>query len=215
LAPIPPLLPTKQIKAGGDTSYAVGLIVAASLFSVAWIPLAVRILQGVFHMPLEASSEQLASIVFLNILTPLACGALIRRFAPAFAQRIKPTLVRAGNLLLLAVVVAILYRMWRPMFSEIGGGTLAALLVFIIVGLVSGHVLGGPDPDHRTVLALASASRHPGISMALAHLNFPNEKSVVAVVALYLVVSTLVALPYVAWRRRIRATSTFSSGEHS
>ncbi len=118
----------------------------------------------------EESSEKLASVIFLKILIPLASGALIRRFA----QRIQPILARLGNLLLFAIALSILYHLWRPMLSEIGGGTLVSLLAFFIVGLVSGHLLGGPNPDDHTVLALASASQHLGTSMALARLNFPN-----------------------------------------
>ena len=57
------------------------------------------------------------------------------------------------------------------------------------------------------MLALATASRHPGIALYLASHNFPQEKAVLAAVLLYLLVSTLLALPYVAWRRRGGAAS--------
>lgn len=215
LAAIPPLLPKKLIKAGADASYAVGLVVAASLFSIIWIPVAVALLQDVFDMPLTVSSRQIASIVFLNILTPLVAGAIVRRFAPLFAQRIEPVLAKAGSLLLLTVLLPIVYRMWQPMFAQINLGTVAALVAFIVVGLVSGHLLGGRNPDDRTVLAMASASRHPGISMALAHLNFPNEKSVIGVVVLYLLLSALIAIPYVTWRKRIGARTATSPVERA
>jgi BASS family bile acid:Na+ symporter len=214
LAAIPPLLPKKLIKAGGDASYGVGLVVVASLFSVVWTPLAVAMLQDVFHMPLTVSSRQIASIVFLNILTPLVSGALVRYFAPTLARRIEPALARIGGLLLLAVLLPIVYRMWQPMFAQIGGGTVASLVGFIVGGLVSGQLLGGPEPDDRTVLAMASSSRHPGISMALAHLNFPNDRAVIGVVVLYLLLSAILALPYVAWRKRVSTKPTPTAERH-
>lgn len=214
LASVPPLLPKKLVRADANTSYAVGLVVMASLFSVIWIPVAVHILQHVFDVPLSASTKQLASIALLNILAPLVGAALVRRAFPTLANRIERPLARAGSLLLLAVLLPLLYRLWHPMFEQIGGGTLIALATFIVVGLVSGHLLGGPSADDRTVLATASASRHPGISMALAHLNFPNEKSVVAVVLLYLVLSAILTLPYIAWRKRVEASLAIPSIKH-
>lgn len=37
------------------------------------------------------------------------------------------------------------------------------------------HWLGRPDPDDRTALAIASSMRHPGVALAIARLNFPEE----------------------------------------
>lgn len=211
LSPIPPLLPKKQAKAGGDASYAVGLLVAASLFAVLWIPLALSALAGLYHLPLHSSTGHLANIVFQRILLPLTAGAVIARFAPTFAGWIQPAFARTGSLLLLAAVLPILFKTWHPALLQVGGGTLLALAAFVLVGLVSGHLLGGPDPDDRTVLAFASAARHPGITMSLAAINFPQEKSIVAVVLLYLIVSAVLTIPYIAWRKRVGAAQLKSA----
>jgi hypothetical protein len=61
--------------------------------------------------------------------------------------------------------------------------------------MILGRQLGGPDPDHRTVLAMATSSRHPGIAMAIAQISFPNEKALAAVVLLFLLVNALVSIP--------------------
>ncbi|KQW71755.1 hypothetical protein ASE17_02400 [Phenylobacterium sp. Root77] len=210
LAPIPPLLPGKQAKAGGDASYSIGLLVAASIFALVWIPLAMHFLSSSYHMPLQAGISHLAGVVGTMILAPLAAGAVLARLAPRFAAWIQPAFARVGSLLLLTAAVPILFQTWRPVIAQIGGGTLAALAVFIVIGLVVGQLLGGPDPDDRTVLALASSSRHPGIAMSLAALNFPGEKAVVAVVLLYLILSALLGLPYMMWRKRSGGTVALS-----
>lgn len=69
-------------------------------------------------------------------------------------------------------------------------------------GLLAGHWLGGPDPDDRTALAIASSTRHPGVALAIAQLNFPEETRMPAVLSLFLLVNALETLPYGAWRRR-------------
>ena len=38
LSPVPPFLPPKNIKAGGESSYAIGLLVATSLVSIVYVP---------------------------------------------------------------------------------------------------------------------------------------------------------------------------------
>jgi BASS family bile acid:Na+ symporter len=63
-------------------------------------------------------------------------------------------------------------------------------------------MLGGPEAEHATVLALSTASRHPAIALAVAKINFPNEPYLGATILLYLLVLTALTLPYVARRRR-------------
>jgi len=53
-------------------------------------------------------------------------------------------------------------------------------------------------PSDRTVLALATTTRHPGTS-----LNFPGEKGALAVILYHLVIGSLVAIPYIRWRRSL------------
>ncbi len=47
-----------------------------------------------------------------------------------------------------------------------------AIAVFVVVGLVAGHLLEEPDADGRTTLAIATASRHPPIALSIAAANF-------------------------------------------
>ncbi|HWE18235.1 MAG TPA: hypothetical protein VG758_13805 [Hyphomicrobiaceae bacterium] len=49
------------------------------------------------------------------------------------------------------------------------------------------------------MLAPACGSRHPGIALAIAHANFPDDKYVLPAVLLYLVIAALVAAPYLQW----------------
>ncbi len=81
--------------------------------------------------------------------------------------------------------------------------TLLAIAAFVIVGLAAGHLLGGPEAEHATVLALSTASRHPAIALAVAKINFPNEPYLGATILLYLLVLTLITVPYVSRQRRV------------
>src|SRR5262245_38334249 len=48
VSPVPPILPKKELKAGGRASYAVGLLVAEALLAIVFVPLAVESLGWVF-----------------------------------------------------------------------------------------------------------------------------------------------------------------------
>jgi BASS family bile acid:Na+ symporter len=89
--------------------------------------------------------------------------------------------------------------------SLVGDGTLLATAAVVVAGLLAGHWLGGPDPDDRTALAIASSMRHPGVALTIARLNFPEEPLVPAAVLLFLLMNVVVTLPYGLWRRRVHA----------
>lgn len=205
LSPIPPFLPLKQIKAGGETAYAIGLMVACSLFALVWIPLADRLLEAVLDVDVLLPFGKVATALVTVILAPLAAGAVIRRFVPDLAIRFQPLVLKIGLGLLVVACLPIIVKLWGPTMALVGDGAVIAFLIFILAGLAAGFALGGPEPEHRTDLALATATRHPGIAIALASVNLAGDKTVAPAVLLYLLVATIAGIPFVAWRKRTGA----------
>jgi len=107
-----------------------------------------------------------------------------------------------STILLAAGVLPLLVHSAPAFRTLVGDGTLLVIVTFTVGALIMGHWLGGPERDNRTVLALSTASRHPGIAIAIATANFPDEKLVMPAVLLFVLVSALVALPYVKLSRR-------------
>jgi BASS family bile acid:Na+ symporter len=207
VSPIPPLLPKKTRKAGGEASYAIGLVVAAALLAIVIVPVAVELLGRAFGKPTHMSPGAVALIVLSTVLAPLGVGMAVRRLAAACAARLARPVSLVATVLLLASALPIGFTAWPALVSLTGNGTIVALAGFVVVGLAVGHLLGGPDPEDRAVLALSTASRHPGVALAIAHASFPGQKLVLAAVLLYLLVSAIVAMPYLAWSRRWHAGS--------
>jgi BASS family bile acid:Na+ symporter len=130
---------------------------------------------------------------------------VVRRVTPRIAERMAQPISLVATVLLVASILPILFTAWPAMVSLVGNGTIVALGAFTLAGLIAGHLLGGSDPDDCTVLALATASRHPGVALAIASANFPGQKLVAAALLLYLIVSAIVSIPYLIWRRRQQA----------
>lgn len=205
VSPIPPILPKKQLKAGGEESYTIGLLVAMSLLAIVFVPLALELLQRAFKSPAQIAPAAVAQLVLSTVLVPLALGIAVRYLLPAFAERSAKPVSMVASVLLLVGSLPILFAAQPAIASLIGSGTLVAIVVFTLIGLAVGHWLGGPEPNDRTVLALATTSRHPGVAVAIAHTNFPEQKLALAAILLYLLVSALVTMPYLKSRKRADA----------
>ena len=202
LSPVPPVLPKKQMKAAGASAYAFGLLVTAGLFAIVFIPFALNLIERLREMNAHLSAGQVAQIVLITVLAPLGTGLIVRRIAPTVAQRIVRPLSIAATVLLFAGIAPILFTKWPDMVAVIGNGTLLAIAAFIVVGLIVGHLLGGPDPADRTVLALSTAARHPGVALAIAAAAFPQQKLVLPTILLYLIAGAILTIPYSKWRQR-------------
>jgi len=205
ISPVPPFLPNQQLGAGGSSRYVFGLLVGTALSSIALVPIAIELIDRAFGASIEIPPAKVATIVFVTVLIPLLLGVVVRHFVPTIAARIERPIALVGNVLLVAAALPMLVIVTPMLWPLVGNGVLAALVAFTLVGIAVGHMLGGPDPRKRAVLALATGSRHPGIALAIASINFPAQKDVMAVVIYHLVIGALVALPYVIWRKRVRA----------
>ena len=127
---------------------------------------------------------------------------MFRKVAPTIAERIADPLARIAGIVLLIGVLCILAFSLPAAWALVGDGTVIALIAFVIVGLTVGHFFGGSGSGERVTLALSTASRHPALALAIAGVNVPEERRVIDAVLLYLVVSALITVPYVAWQRK-------------
>jgi BASS family bile acid:Na+ symporter len=201
VSPVPPVLPRKALAAGGSRSYVLRLFVAAGIASILFIPLEVELTEMILHWPDRISLASIVRIVTISIIAPLGVGLVLRLLSPGFAERLSGPLSRFSTLLLIVSFLPILVTHGSAAISLIGNGTLLATAVFVTIGLVSGNLLGGPNASDRAVLSLSTASRHPGIAMAIAATNFPNEKLLIPAILLYLVVNALLSWAFLRWFR--------------
>jgi BASS family bile acid:Na+ symporter len=199
VSPVPPIISGKALKAGGEASYTTGVLVAGPLLAIVFLPLAVIVCHWIFGLPLPI--KEVIRQVATSVLLPLAAGMAARQLVPALARLAKP-LAMLATLLLVVSFVPVLLGKWQVIEPLIGGGLVLAFAAFAVAGLAAGHLIGGPRPDERAVLAIASANRHPALAIAIAHASFPNHRLAAPAVLLYLIVAGIVSLPYSRWSAR-------------
>jgi bile acid:Na+ symporter, BASS family len=106
-----------------------------------------------------------------------------------------------AKVLLPLAVLAVLAGTWRAVWDARGEGSVVAMVAFVVAGLLAGHLLGRRDREHSVVLALSTACRHPAIALSIASASFPDEHFG-GTILLYLIVSAVVGMPYLARQRR-------------
>jgi BASS family bile acid:Na+ symporter len=205
ISPIPPFLPSKRLNLT-SRGYIYGIVVAAAVCSVVLVPASASLLSTYFqtqHVPLV----KVLLVVALTVLAPLSIGLFIQRIQPTRAPNLATILSKVGTGVLLVACIPVLLMEWPTFRSLYGDGTVVAAIVLSILGLLVGHLVGGPDPQNRTVLALATASRHPGVALVAGiSASAQTPRLVTAAVLLAFVMSMIVSVPYAAWRRRMHPT---------
>jgi bile acid:Na+ symporter, BASS family len=202
ISPVPPLLPRRITKSAGPSPYGLGLMVTAASLSIVFIPLATFLIGKYFNRPFAIGPGAVAKMIFPSVLIPLAAGMVLHRFLPAFSQRIAhPLALVATGLLVLGALFVLVFAL-PAIWLLVGNGTILAFAAFIVVGLVTGHLLGGLEPDERVPLALCTACRHPALAIAIARANIPSEHHVLSAVLLYVLLNGVLTLPYVQWQRK-------------
>lgn len=201
ISPVPPILYKRQLGGGGRREYVVGLLVAMGLLSIVLVPISVEILNLVFSASVTVSPLVVARIILTSILAPLAVGLLIRQWFPVAEKAASHILALAGLLLVVGAGV-LLWAMWPIIRGFLGNGVALIFALVALIGLVVGHVLGGPLAGDRTTLAMATAARHPAVALTIASATGASHKSMLAAILLYVVISALVSIPYQKWRAR-------------
>jgi len=202
VAPIPPILPGTQVKAGGRSSYVVGLLAIAALVSIVSVPVTAAFIGRIFGEDVRTDPAAIAWVVATSLLGPIVAGIVVERFAPALAARIARPVSLFATVLLVVCFLPVLLKIWPAIVASFGNFTLLTIGVFVAIGLAVGHLLGGPAREDRSVLALATASRHPGVALAVAH-DTSSLLPVLAVVLVCLVVGALFGAVYTKWIARV------------
>lgn len=209
VSPMAPFAPGKMFKSGSDSAYVVGMYFALVLVAVVIVPLTTMLLSAIVARDVSISAREVAWLVVTSVLLPLLAGVTAATIWPKVSQRIVRMVTIVAYIGLLPFVVLFLAKSGGAIIALIGDGSLFIIVITILVGLVAGHLLGGPQPQHRIALAEAAVTRHPGIAGLIVRKHFDNPKIMLAVI-LFLLVGLLVSGFYQSWalKRVANATGT-------
>ena len=179
-----PFLPKLAQAAKGNTAFSVGLMVLLMVVTIVYLPIVLPLLLG----DVDVNPWEIARSLIIMMLIPLAIGLFIRARYEEAAANIQPTFGMASNIALLALVVLGLVLNFSSMIALVGSLGILAGIVFIVIALVIGYLLGGSDSGIRSVMGLGTAQRNISAALVVAAQNFDSS------VVTYLMVMALIGL---------------------
>lgn len=195
LSPMPPLLPNRQVKLGGHADYISGVLFGSAVASLVMAPLGVWIIDQMYPGNISLPAGKIVMPLLLTVGVPLLIGQLLRaRLSIEQADKLAGVCKKVGTVLLVVCVLILLVLLGRTILSLVNLRTLFPMAVMILAGLVAGFILAG-DRAAQPVLALASATRHPGAAIAIATATVPDERLAPAAILVFVVLNALIAAP--------------------
>ena len=199
-------------KAKARLAFGAVMTLVLSLASIVLTPLAFEVMPRIAQRSERPILNLIASML-LYISAPLCAGLWMARRAPTIA----PRLVVPLEILASAVFVFIMWetRLARreALYAIAGGGTILALFLLLVISMLIGWLMGGPDDESRRVLATSTGMRSVIVVLYIARYCFPGTHVyMVPIVYITLMVpfNLLFYLAYAGWHR-LRPMPTHAS----
>jgi bile acid:Na+ symporter, BASS family len=192
---------------GGSLGFAIALAVLMPLISIVTIPFTARLVLPANEITQLPVGPFLTTLVLFQ-LVPLLIGIVLGDLKPALADRLARPF---GVLFLVAVVVLLIMlapEIVKAVSSVYGSRGMMAMLCVIVLSVVTGLALGGPNPEYRRTLGIATALRNVSLCALIAASSFPNTL-VAPAVMVYLIIQIIVsALVGAYFKRKIKPVAT-------
>jgi BASS family bile acid:Na+ symporter len=199
-----PFLPKLAGLAKGNLAFAVGLMVMLMVLTVAYMPVVLpMVLNGVSVDPLK-----IARTLVLLMMLPLAIGLGVNAWIPEAAKASRGVFNKISSLSLAVLILLLLITNFQNVLSLFGTRGVLASILFLLVGLGMGWILGGSKLGIKNVLALGTAQRNIAAAMVVAGQNFDDPRVLVMIVVVAVVgLLTLMPLARVLGDRTVQSAA--------
>jgi BASS family bile acid:Na+ symporter len=184
--------------AGARFRYSASLQLTLALLTVVITPLILTIFAILFQgIPDNIKILEVAQQVTVVQFLPVTIGLLLQKFGTKYAEAIaRPLTIISNGLFLVLIVLASIVGL--PLMLKVWGLPLIVITIMVIISLVIGHILGGPDEDKRSILAISCIARNVGLALFIAVLNDVQQKIIPTLIA-YLVLGSIFGILYSIW----------------
>jgi BASS family bile acid:Na+ symporter len=184
-------------------AFAAVMTFALSLVSIVLTPLAVEVMPRIAQRSERPIMNLIVSIL-IYIAAPLCTGLWLGKRVP----RLGPRLILPLEILATIVFVVLMWetRLARraALVAIAGREAILAMFLLLVISMVIGWVVGGPDPESRRVLVTTTGMRSVIVVLYVARYCFPETNVyMVPIVYLSLMVpaNLLFNLAYTGWYR--------------
>jgi BASS family bile acid:Na+ symporter len=186
-----PFLPKLAQAAKGNIAFSVGIMVLLMVVTIGYMPIVLPLLlSGV-----EINPWDIAKSLIMAMLLPLGIGLFMKARWSEIADDLQPHMASASSFSILLMLVGAIILAWDNIVSLFGTGAVIAILVFLLVSLLIGYVVGGPDPATRSVMGLGTAQRNISAAMVVGAMNFSESPNVLITVIAAALIGLVLLLP--------------------
>lgn len=200
-------------KVKGNLAFAAAAFFVLSLLSIVFTPILVKVL-----LPLQIGMNlpflRVILFVLVCLLLPLTVGFMIRGRSEKGAAAMGRVMLIVSNISFVATTL-VTAAMNKEAMRSLGGQDVLALLLLVVLSMVIGWWLGGPERGNRRVLAIATSMRNAGLCLLISMRAFPESGADVTVIAFMglMVTSNVLVTVYQVIRERRRRQKPFPPGE--
>ena len=186
-------LPKLAQAAKGSTAFSVSLMGLLLVVTIVYLPIMLPLLLG----GAKVNPWDIARSLIVLMLIPLAIGLFINARYEEIATSLRPTFGQASTLALLVLMALIFLGLgldFKSVIGLLGSFGILAAVIFIVVSLVIGYLLGGSDTGIRSVMGLGTAQRNISAALLVAGQHFGVDvvipTTVIGVIGLVILMPT-------------------------
>ncbi len=185
-----PFLPKLVQFSKANIAFGVGLMVLLMVVIIFYMPLVLPLL-----LPgTTVNAGSIAASLVVLLLIPLAVGLLIKKWNDEIADTLQPAFNRISTIFLVVLIVLYLGLGYQTILDTFGTGAIGVAIVFILISLGIGYVLGGPARDTKPVVGLATAQRNISAAFVVVIANFATNFSVMAMVLVVSLIGLMILM---------------------
>lgn len=184
VCPGAPVGPPLTALANGNLSLAIAMMILLAGLSTILAPslLSIFLAWAVPDSNLHVDFLAVVRTLLIAQLAPLALGFVVHQFAPTLTAKLVRPVGLLANVLMLALIVAIIASEYHTL-ADIKAKGWFGMALLLAASLAVGWWLGGSDRSNRTALAVTTGPRNAAVGLAIATGNFAGTPVVTAVVA--------------------------------
>jgi predicted Na+-dependent transporter len=199
-----PFLPKLAQIAKANVAFSVGLMTILIIVTIVYLPIVLPLLlPGV-----EVDAGKIALTLIVTMLVPLLIGLVIKARYEGVAGELEPVMAQISTISLALLLVLMLGLNISNVIDLFGTGAIIATVLFIVISIAAGYLLGGPRTDTRQVLALGSGQRNLSAAFIIATGSFADQPNVLVFLAAAGLVGMVTLFPTAAeFGKRSRAAT--------
>jgi BASS family bile acid:Na+ symporter len=193
VVPGAPLMTRGVAKKGFDMQIAASYQVWGALLTPVLVPLLVAGGGWLYGRDLWVPPMRLLAVIAQQQFAPLLAGMALMWLAPAFSTKAQRVLNLVGNVLLLVMFVAVLYKM-GPALQKVTIWVALAAVLLATGSLLAVRLLLGQRNWTVQTLSICNANRHVGLALLLSGQHIHDTRPVPAIAAYALSAMAVMAI---------------------